>query len=87
MKIKIKSNDNYLIKNNIKITEKNEYMIWDAERELIKEIEFGDKKAANRLFHFIYNFDLESASEESERFEDLLNRKNAYHKKIMNIEL
>jgi hypothetical protein len=87
MKIKIKSQDNYLIKDNIKVTEKNEYMIWDAERELIQEIEFGDKKSANRLFHFIYNFDLESASEESEKFEDLLNRKNAYHKKIMNIKL
>lgn len=82
----ILARDEYQLNENITVTPENEPLIWRAERDLINNIEFGDKEQAEMIFKFIYNFNLVDAAFEHGQFEDLLERKEKYEREIANIE-
>lgn len=79
--------DDYEVKENIRVTSKNDELIWDAERDLIKAINEGDFKKAQSLFDFIYNFDILTAAETMGQFEDLWNKKDKYQEEIYELSL
>lgn len=83
----IKAEDDYEVNKNIPVTPKNDELIWNAERDLIKAIDEGDFEKAQSLFDFIYNFDILAASETMGQFEDLWNRKDKYQEEIYELSL
>lgn len=82
-----KAEDDYEVKENIRVTPENDELIWKAERDLIKAINDGDFKKAQSLFDFIYNFDILTASETMGQFEDLWNRRNDYQEELYELSL
>jgi hypothetical protein len=81
------ADDDYVVKENIRVTPENDELIWKADRDLMKAINDGDFKKAQSLFDFIYNFDILTAAETIGQFEDLWDKKDMYQEQIYELSL